>query len=115
MAQQDVATLRAAYEAFNRQDVPSVLAAFDAQIEWIEPVGERSPHGIFRGPQQVAEGVFAPIDAHFAEFHVDVQDMFDAGDRIVATGQIRGKAKNGRSVAMPFAHIWSMRGGKATG
>ena len=36
MSQQDVETVRSAYDAFNRKDIPAVLALYDPQIEWIE-------------------------------------------------------------------------------
>ena len=39
MAEQDVITMRNAYEAFNRADIPAVLEALDPQIEWHEPGG----------------------------------------------------------------------------
>ncbi len=115
MSQNDVATLRAAYEAFNRQDVPAVVAVLDPNIEWIEPVGEKSPHGTLRGPQAVVEGVFVPIGGHFDQFRIDVREVWDAGNRLVATGHVQGKTKSDKSVDMPFAHIWTVDNGKATG
>jgi ketosteroid isomerase-like protein len=45
MSQQDVETVRSAYDAFNRKDIPAVLALYDPQIEWIEAGGGRSPAG----------------------------------------------------------------------
>lgn len=37
MSDQDVAVIRAEYEAFNRAYIPAVLGAFDEQIEWTAP------------------------------------------------------------------------------
>ncbi len=68
MSQQDVSTMRAAYEAFNRGDIPAVLAAFDPAIEWHEPGGGRAPRGTFRGAESVARDVFAAVPANFDEF-----------------------------------------------
>ena len=45
MSDQDVAVIRAAYEAFNRADIPAVLGAFDEQIEWTEPGGGKAHAG----------------------------------------------------------------------
>ena len=54
MSQQDVQTVRSAYDAFNRQDIPAVLATYDDAIEWTEAGGGRAPAGTFRGPEAVA-------------------------------------------------------------
>jgi ketosteroid isomerase-like protein len=37
MTSADLQTLQGAYEAFNRGDIPAVLAVMDANIEWNEP------------------------------------------------------------------------------
>jgi ketosteroid isomerase-like protein len=61
MSEQDVSTMRNAYEAFNRADIPAVLEAFDPQIEWHEPGGGRAPQGTFSGAESVANDVFATV------------------------------------------------------
>ena len=68
MSEQDVSTMRNAYEAFNRADIPAVLEAFDPQIEWHEPGGGRAPQGTFNGAQSVANDVFAMVPENFDEF-----------------------------------------------
>jgi ketosteroid isomerase-like protein len=37
----------------------------------------------------------------------------DAADRLVVTGRFRGRAKNGQELDAPFAHVSTMRNGKA--
>ena len=113
MSQQDVATMRAAYDAFNRADIPAVLAAFDPAIEWHEPGGGRAPRGTFRGPASVARDVFALVPENFAEFQAEAQEFIDASERLVVTGRFRGRNKGGQALDTPFAHMWEMRGGKA--
>ncbi len=113
MAQQDVATMRQAYEAFNRGDIPAVLGAFDEQIEWYEPGGGNAPRGTFRGSQSVANDVFATVPQHFDEFTAQPEQFIDSGEYLVVTGRFRGRAKSGQSLDTPFAHVWRMRGGKA--
>ena len=113
MSQQDVEIMRRAYDAFNRQDIPAVLAAFDPDIEWVEPGGGRSPSGTFRGPQSVADDVFATIPQNFDAFGAEAAQFIDAGDHVVVVGKFRGKAKGGAALDTPFVHAWRMRGGKA--
>lgn len=113
MSQQDVETMRGAYAAFNRGDIPAVLAAFDQAIEWYEPGGGRAPRGAFRGPESVAGEVFATVPENFAEFQAEATEFIDARERLVVTGRFRGRNKEGQSLDIPFAHVWEMRGGKA--
>ncbi len=113
MSQQDVSTMRAAYEAFNRGDIPAVLAAFDPAIEWHEPGGGRAPRGTFRGAESVARDVFAAVPANFDEFRAEAAEFIDASERLVVTGRFRGRNKGGQPLDTPFAHVWEMRGGKA--
>ena len=113
MSQQDVETMRRAYDAFNRSDVPAVLQAFDDSIEWYEPGGGNAPGGSFRGPQNVASDVFASVPENFEEFKAEPQDFIDAGDDLVVVGRFRGRSKSGQQLDTPFAHVWKMRNGKA--
>jgi uncharacterized protein len=113
MSLQDVNTMRKAYEAFNRSDIQAVLAAFDTQIEWHEPGGGRAPKGTFRGPQGVAKDVFGTIPVNFEEFKAETEYFIDGADHVVVTGRFRGRSKGGQQLDAPFAHVWTMRNGKA--
>ena len=114
MSQQDVATMRSAYEAFNRGDIATVLTVLDSAVEWNEPGGGRSPRGTFRGPQSVANEAFSKIPQNFEQFEAQPDQFIDAADRLVVTGHFRGRTKDGQQVDVPFAHVWTMRDGKAT-
>ena len=114
MSQQDVQTVKSAYDAFNRQDIPAVLATYDEAIEWTEAGGGRAPAGTFRGPQAVASQVFATVPANFAEFRATPEQFIDAGDHVVVIGRFQGKAKSGATLDAPFVHVQRMRNGKIT-
>lgn len=113
MSQQDVETMRGAYEAFNRGDIPAVLQAMAAGIEWHEPGGGRAPEGTFRGQQSVADDVFATVPENFEEFRADVDELIDTHDRLAVTGHFRGTVKGGQPFDVRFVHLWTMRDGKA--
>jgi len=113
MAQQDVETVRQVYDAFNRGDIPAVLAAFDQDIEWHEPGGGQAAQGTYRGAQSVANEVFASVPATFENFQGAPDQFIDAGEHIVVVGRFRGRSKAGRDLDAPFAHVWTMRNGKA--
>ena len=114
MAEQDVESVRRAYDAFNRQDIPAVLDLFDPQIEWTEPGGGRAPAGTFRGPQRVADEVFATVPEHFDEFRAEPEQFIDAGEHVAVVGRFRGRAKSGEALDAPFVHVHRMRTGKVT-
>jgi uncharacterized protein len=113
MSEQDVSTMRTAYEAFNRADIPAVLEAFDPQIEWHEPGGGRAPQGTFNGAESVANDVFAAVPENFDEFEAQAEEFIDAGQHLVVVGTFRGKSKGGRQMQARYAHVWRMRDGKA--
>ena len=112
MSEQDVATVKGAYEKFNQGDIPAVLATYDDQIEWIEPGGGSAPSGTFTGPDSVAEDVFAAVPENFDEFLVDIDEVEDQGDTVVVKGRFKGKSKGGAVLDAPFEHRNTMRDGK---
>ena len=113
MASTDVQTLQDAYEAFNRGDIPAVLAILDSSIEWNEPGGGRAPAGTFHGPQSVGEDVFSAVPENFEEFTAEPERFFETfGDHVVVVGQFRAKPKAGGDMTAAFAHVWRLRGGK---
>jgi ketosteroid isomerase-like protein len=113
MSEQDVNTMRTAYEAFNRGDIPAVLEALHRQIEWHEPGGGRAPQGTFSGTESVANDVFAAVPENFDEFEAQPDSFIDAGEHIVVVGTFHGKSKAGRQLQARYAHVWRMRDGKA--
>ena len=111
MSEDNIALVRGLYEAFARGDVPTVLAGFDENIEWNESVG--MPYGgVYHGPQEVAENVFAPIPD---DFDVSPEEILADGDRVVVLLTYRGTGKEtGKKLEMPAAHAWMVREGKIT-
>jgi len=113
MSQQDVELVRSGYDAFNRKDIAAVLALYDPQIEWIEAGGGRSAAGTYRGPQSVANEVFALVPRNFDDFRAEPERFIDAVGHVVVVGRFRGKAKNGAMLDAPFVHVYRVRNGKA--
>ena len=62
MSAENVAAVKATYDAFAVGDVPAVLGAMSPAIEWNEaenfPYADGNP---YRGPEAVLNGVFARI------------------------------------------------------
>ena len=112
MSQQDVDTVRGAYDAFNRGDISSVLESYDAEIEWVEPGGGNAPAGTFRGVDSVRQDVFSRVPEYFDDFTAEADEFNDEGDKVVVSGRFRGKAKSGGELDAPFEHVLEMRDGK---
>jgi ketosteroid isomerase-like protein len=112
MSEQDVATVRGAYENFNQGNIPGVLASYHEEIEWIEPGGGSAPAGTFNGPGNIAEQVFSKVPETFDDFSVEIDDVEDQGDTVVVKGRFKGKSKSGAELDASFEHVNEMKDGK---
>jgi uncharacterized protein len=100
------------YDDFNGGNIDGVIARLDAEVEWIEPGGGNAPSGTFRGPESVANDVFASVPENFDEFTVEVKKPRDEGDTVVVTSHFKGKSKRGAELDPPAEQVWGVRGGK---
>ena len=114
MSQENREIIRGVYEAFARGDIPAVLGALDAEVEWREAEGflyaDQNP---YKGPGAVLAGVFARLGGEWEEFQARPDSFLDAGEAVIAQGHYSGVYKTtGRKVRAQFAHVWTLRGGK---
>ena len=112
MSEQNVETLKGAYEAFNKGDIPAVLGVLDQGVEWTEPGGGSAPSGTFNGPESVGNDVFSKVPENFDEFECNPEEYKDEGDKVLVTGQFKGKAKSGEELDASFEHAWEFADGK---
>jgi uncharacterized protein len=115
MSQENIDVINRIYEAFGRRDFDAVLEHFGPTIEWVaavnSPLSDRSP---YRGLEEVREGVFMRIAAGFERLTVRIDELFEAGDRVVALGFYDGIYRaNGKPFEAQVAHIWTLVNGKA--
>lgn len=105
--------IRGVYDAFARGDVPGVLAAMDPSVNWTEAKG--FPYGgTYIGPDAILENVFMKFGTEWEGFSAVPGQFVDDGDNaVVALGAYSGKyLKTGKSMDVPFAHVWNLRDGK---
>ena len=115
MSAENVALVRSVYENFGQGDIPAVLAALDPGVEWVESPQAFLPFaGVHRGPQAVAEGVFATVMQHFVEFSVVPERFHDAGDVVVVEGRATGRTPAGSVLDAPASWVWTVRDGLIT-
>jgi ketosteroid isomerase-like protein len=115
MSAQNVAVIKGIYDAFGAGDVAGVLGAMSPDIVWHEaenfPYADRNP---YVGPQAVAEGVFGRCIGEWDGFNVQMTDLIDGGDRVVALGRYGGAYKtSGGAMNAEAVHVWTLKDGKA--
>jgi hypothetical protein len=106
-------TVRGFYDALGRSDVPGVLALLQSELEWTE--AERFPYysGTWRSPQEILDKLLIPLTRDWTGFSAKALDFIGEGDRVVSLGVYSGTFKStGRSMTAPFAHVWTVRGGR---
>ncbi len=106
--------VRRSYEAFNRDDLDAALAMMADDIVWHQAEG--LPHGgVYHGLEAVRKAVFDPIDDQWWEdFRADPDEVIGLGDDVVVIGRYTARAKaTGRTLDVPFAHVWRFRDGRA--
>jgi len=106
-------TLKRVYAALNRNDIPAMLQAFDAQIERIEPA-DFPAGGTYHG--------LAALQAHlskaretWAEGSCEPERFIVASDKIIVFVHVRVRLKHETEFREgSLADVFTFRNGKAT-
>jgi uncharacterized protein len=112
----NVELLKEAYAAFNRGDIPAVLATFDPGIEWSfaegHPYAEESP---FVGPDEILQKDLSTVPKDFDGFTCTPHTYHDARDVVVVEGRYSATGKEtGKTLDAGFCHVFGFRNGKMT-
>ena len=114
MSPENVELAREAYGAYNREGINGILEYLDPAVEWRNPI--ESPNaGVFVGPEGVLEWQ-RMVDEAYEEMHFEPERIEELPDgRILAVLRFRLRARaSGLTTEVPFAHLITMRDGKAT-
>jgi ketosteroid isomerase-like protein len=105
MSQENVEIVRAAFEAWNRNDFDAWIQCFDPEVQWSALLEE------FRG--------HAGIRRAWQSFKVDLQlrarydDIRDLGDSVLALGELTGKGRiTGLNISAEIAQLATFRDGR---
>ena len=111
MSQENVALVRSAYEAYNRHDPEAVLQCFDPDIDWHVPDSLVWGDHV-RGLEAIGT-FFEGLKPYMGDRHVvAIDELIDAGDRIVALVRHTGVAPGGEPYDVPSIMVWTAAGGK---
>ena len=114
MSQENVAAFKRGLEAGNRGDVETLLQELDPVVEWHSALhallgGEQT---VFRGHDGVRE-MIEDINETFGGFQIEISEIRDLGDRLVAIGRTRARGQaSGAETETPFALVTEVKNGK---
>jgi ketosteroid isomerase-like protein len=109
---EDLAAVRDAYDAFDRHDVDGLLGLLAHNVAWHAP--ETLPWGGTRHGRDGVVTYFELLDEHVEDGWGDPDEYFDAGERVIVLGRLRGRARaTGREFEARFAHVWDLQDGVA--
>ena len=112
----NVRLVEALYAAIDRDDHPAIHQLVSVDLSW-EVLKNYPEGGDYRGAEAVfeGEGFFPTLYTKFDDWHTRRDEHIDAGEQVVTLGRYQGRVIiNGQRVDVPFAHAWTLRGGKIT-
>jgi ketosteroid isomerase-like protein len=111
MAAGNVEVVRRLYEAFNQGALDSVLEGANPDVEF--DASQRLPdEGVMRGRDAYRRFVERTFET-WERFHVELDELLDAGDAVVAMVRISGVGKASRvAVEERTAHVLWLRDGR---
>jgi uncharacterized protein len=108
----DVDTVRSYYEAINRGDLDTVFEWFRPEIEFhlagLFPDLERVYHG-HGGVREFLEKFSEPWE----ELKVEPTEIIDVDGRVLALLRFHARGRDGITVNLPLAHLWTLIEGQA--
>jgi len=113
----NVEMVKQGYQLFAKGDIEGVSALFHPEIEWNASQGLPyiEGNGVFIGPSAIAQNVFAKVPQNIDNFHIDIQELFGSGDKVVMVGKYQGVYKaTGKEFNANATHVWTVKEGKAT-
>lgn len=112
MSEESAAIARRAYEAFNRGDQQAMVADLAPNFEYATTGAIPGMTGVYRG----VEGILGFLEWMRSEFErprIEVNELVDAGDQVVAAVTLRGRGKqSGVEASWDVWHVWTMEQGK---
>jgi ketosteroid isomerase-like protein len=119
MSEENVERVRWGYEAWNRRDFDQEIEFFDPEIEWrpASVAGETSTEdfaripgvdAVYHGPEGVRRFWETFIEP-WKQITIEVEELRDSGDYVVAFVRFRAVARDGLKVDLPSMQVLTFR------
>lgn len=113
MSRENVDTLRAGYEAFQKGDLEAALGFIDPEIEVTDHDRTLDTPREYQGPEGVVQ-IAADAAETFDDHRFEPEGFEAIGDQVMVTVRRRGRGKaSGIEVDELQWHLWEFRRGKA--
>ncbi len=112
MSAENIEIVRSAYEGWNSGNPQAAAALLDPEVEWTLPAHFPEAE-TWHGRERVVERLAAMAEG-WEFIHIEVKELIDAGDRVVALVHIEGRSAltgldlGGMGVD---GHVWTLRDG----
>ena len=114
MSQENVEAAERAVDAFNRRDIDAYLEEIDPEVEYhvaLQGMPGGAPE-VYRGHDGVREQL-RDLYESFSEFHLEISEIRDLGEQVVAIGQLRARGKESEAeVKSPIGYVVEFKNGK---
>jgi uncharacterized protein len=108
---EDLAVVKAAYDAFGRGDMDALYELLHRDIEW-RTTPEVPFLGTYRGLDEFLRGMNEWTDS-FDEITTEVEEMIDAGEHVLVFHRMHGRGRDsGAEVDLAIWQVVSVRDGK---
>lgn len=116
MSQADVEIVRRVYEAVANQDAATVLALYDAEVEWdasrLPEARMYDESGLSRGHDAI-RGMTRRWNEAWTTAEDRCDELIDAGEHVISVVTRRGRGRaSGIEVETRRAGVWTVRAGK---
>jgi ketosteroid isomerase-like protein len=105
VSEENVAVVRAIYEAWEQRASVAHLVASD--LEYINP-----PYAVEGGTVRDRRALGGVLDV-YPDFRIDDKQFIDAGDDVVVIGVARGTGASGVRIELRQGYVWTIEAGRA--
>ena len=102
--------INGAYASFAKGDIPGVVATVDGGVNW-DSTESLPQGGSYSGPDGVSR-FFEAVGGAWDGLEVEIEDVVESGDRVVAIGTARGELRGSGAAGYGFVHVFDLDGGK---
>ena len=113
MSEENVEIARRGYAAYNRDGPYAIIEYLDPEVEWGTPEQDPFMTGTYRGHKGVRRFLDEFFEL-FEEARIEPEEFLDAGDRVVVPFLFTARTREtGIELTERWAHIWTIKNGKA--